>query len=218
MTAKKCLQAISLLFLFFTPFACAQTSEIDQLINALQSKYNGLSTLSADFTQLYTARNERARRESGRLNLKKPGKMRWDYTSPETKLFISDGRTLYEYATADRFATRSSVKESDDLRAPLMFLLGRGNLRRDFKSIQFSGESPAQAGNKVLRLIPKRAQDFRELLLEIDPGSLQIQRLTLVGGDGGRSDFLFSNIRENAPLSESLFQFKPPAGVKVIDN
>src|SRR5262249_5774826 len=83
-------------FLGFNPRAAAQ-SELDQIINALQTKYNKLSSLAADFTQVYTPPGGRAKRESGRLLLKKPGKMRWDYTTPETKLFISDGKWLYEY-------------------------------------------------------------------------------------------------------------------------
>jgi outer membrane lipoprotein carrier protein len=215
---KKSLLALTFLFTLNSLSAAAQPLELDQLIKALQAKYNKMSSLSADFTQIYTAPGEKTRRESGQLLLKKPGKMRWDYTSPEGKLFISDGRVIYEYVAADKFATRTSVKETDDLRAPFMFLLGRGNLRRDFKRIEFAQESPVKAGNKVLRMIPKRAQDFRELVIEIEPAGLQISRLALIDGGGGRSDFLFANIRENPPVNSSQFIFKPPAGVEVRNN
>ena len=215
---KKYLVATLFLFLFNQYFASAQTSELDQLINALQTKYNKLSALAADFTQIYTAPGERTRQESGHLLLKKPDKMRWDYTIPDSKLFVSDGKAIYEFVPGEKLATRTLVKESDDLRAPFMFLLGRGNLRRDFKRIEFAGESPAKAGGKVLRLVPKRAQVFRELLIEVEPNSLQIRRLALINNDGGRSDFLFSNLRENPPVSEAQFIFKPPAGVEVRNN
>ena len=213
-------QSIKLLTLGFlfclTPLVQAQ-DDLASLINALQAKYNNLSTLAADFTQAYHAPGERARREGGKLLLKKPGRMRWDYTSPEKKLFISDGKWLYEYVEAERMATRSSVKESADLRAPFAFLLGRGNLRRDFKTIEFASEQPTRAGNRVLRLVPKRTQDFRELLIEVEPGSLQLARLVLIDRNNARSDFLFSNVRENAPVSEAQFAFKAPAGVKVVE-
>lgn len=203
-----------LLGLFFS-FAPNQPSELDLLINNLQAKYNKLSSLAADFTQIYNAPGQKSRRESGHLLLKKPGKMRWDYTSPEAKLFLSDGKWLYEYVAAERYASRSAVKESGDLRAPFAFLLGRGNLRRDFKIIEFAKESPARAGNKVLRMVPKRAADFKELIIEIDPNNLQLARLTLVESGGARSDFLFSNLRENAPVADAQFIFKAPAGVEV---
>ncbi|MEK7833639.1 MAG: outer membrane lipoprotein chaperone LolA [Acidobacteriota bacterium] len=189
---------------------------MDQLIDGLQAKYNKLASLSADFTQIYTG--SQTRRESGRVLLKKPGKMRWDYASPETKLFISDGKTLYEYVPAEKYASKSSIKDSGDMRAPFAFLLGRGNLRRDFKKIEFAKEAPARAGNKVLRMVPKRAADFRELLVEIEPTSLQIVRLTLIESGGSRSDFLFSNVRENVLVGEDQFKFKAPPGVEVRSN
>jgi outer membrane lipoprotein carrier protein len=206
---------LTILALVISPGVNAQKSELDQLVSSLQSKYNKLRSMAADFTQVYTAPGERTRRESGRLLLKKPGRMRWDYTSPETKLFVSNGRVIYEYIPSDKYATKSSVKESDDLRAPFMFLLGRGNLQRDFKLIEFARESPVKSGNKVLKLVPKRAQDFSELMIEVEPVSLQISRLSFIDDDQGRSDFIFSNISENVPASSSQFSFKPPPGVEV---
>ncbi|MDX2041960.1 MAG: outer membrane lipoprotein chaperone LolA [Acidobacteriota bacterium] len=198
------------------PMAAGQSPELNQLIDGLQAKYNKLTSLSADFTQIHTG--SQTRRESGRVLLKKPGKMRWDYTSPEAKLFISDGKSLYEYVAAEKYASKTSIKESGDMRAPFAFLLGRGNLRRDFKTIEFAKEAPARAGNKVLRMVPKRAADFRELLVEVEPTSLQIARLTLVESGGARSDFLFSNVQENPAVSPAQFVFKAPPGVEVRSN
>src|SRR5215471_693522 len=143
-----CLVRNLLIALTLSASAVLSTSadqELDQLIRGLQSKYSRLVSLSADFTQIYTAPGERTRRETGRMLLKKPGKMRWNYTTPEPKLFVSDGRTMYEYVPAERLATRVKVRDSSDLRAPFMFLLGRGDLRRDFSRIEFSGEAPARA-------------------------------------------------------------------------
>jgi outer membrane lipoprotein carrier protein len=215
---KKTLMAVSFLFitLFLHPtFGSAQSSELDQLVTGIQRKYNKLKTLSVEFTQIHTSPSEGTRQESGRLLLRKPGRMRWDYTSPENKLFVSNGRVMYEWVPTDKYATKMSVKESDDMRAPFMFLLGRGNLRGEFKLIEFAKESPSRAGNKVLRMIPKRTQEFRELMIEVEPNSLQLSRLSFVDNDGSRSDFLFSNIRENIPAKLELFRFNPPPGVEV---
>lgn len=191
--------------------------ELGRLVDGLQAKYKRLSTLSADFHQIFTGPGERTRRESGHLLLKKPGKMRWDYSNPETKLYVSDGRVIFEYLPSERIATRTRVKDANDLRAPFMFLLGRGDLRRDFKRIEWANESPVRAGNKVLRLIPKRVEEFRELLIEIEPANLQLARLSFADGDGARSDFIFSNLRENVTLVDAQFKFEPPAGVQVIN-
>jgi len=212
---RKPIFAFVLLVFACRSLAAGQGVDLTQLINDLQAKYNRLSSLSADFTQIYTASGGKSRRESGRLLLKKPGKMRWDYASPETKLFISDGKYLYEYVPAERYASRTSIKSSGDMRAPFAFLLGSGNLRKDFKRIELTKESPARAGNVVLKMIPKRGADFRELLVEIEPNSLQLSRLTLIESSGARSDFLFSNVRENPAANNSQFTFKAPEGVEL---
>jgi outer membrane lipoprotein carrier protein len=210
--------ALLLACLFFNALAVGAQSELDRMINGLQSKYNKISTLSADFAQVHTSRDQRERRESGRLLLKKPGRMKWDYTDPEEKHFISDGKWLYEYVVAEKSVTRSSIKETGDMRAPFAFLLGQGNLRQEFRRIEFAKESPVKAGNKVLRLLPKHLQDFDELLIEFDPSSFQLERLSIVEPDRDRSDFIFSNIKENVPAPSAEFVFKAPPGVEVRDN
>jgi outer membrane lipoprotein carrier protein len=204
---------IATLLLFQAP---EPAKPLSRLVDDLQKKYDNLKSLSTDFVQVYTSGSERSRRETGRLLLKKPGKMRWDYSSPEAKVFVSDGKVIYEYVPSERLATRTPVKESDDLRAPFMFLLGRGNLRRDFKRIELGVEAPAKAGNHVLRLVPNRNGNFRELLVEVDPDSLIIARLSIIESGGSRSDFIFSNMQENVHLADDRFTFKPPAGVRVV--
>lgn len=194
-------------------FSGVVAQDKERLIDALQAKYNRLGTFSADFTQIHTSPGEPTRRESGHLLLKKPGKMRWDYSGAEKKLFLSDGRFVYEYVPSDGFATRASLKEADDMRAPFAFLLGRGDLRKDFQRFELGVESPARAGNTVLRMIPRREQDFRALIVEFDSVTLQLQRLSFVDQNGSRSDFLFSGVQENIPAVDSRFAL--PAGVEV---
>jgi outer membrane lipoprotein carrier protein len=210
--------ALLLAFLFINALAVSAQTDLNKAINGLQAKYNKISTLSAEFSQVHTERGQRERRESGRLLLKKPGKMKWNYTVPEEKLFISDGKYIFEYVKSDNYITRSSVKDSEDLRAPFAFLLGQGNLRSEFRRIEFAKESPLKAGNKVLRMLPRRLQDFEELLIEFDPFSFEMYRLTIVKQGGDRSDFIFSNIRENVTASSREFVFKAPPGVEVRDN
>ena len=210
--------ALLLAFLSFSALAVGAQSELDRMINGLQSKYNKISTLSADFTQVHTSRDQRERRESGSLLLKKPGRMKWDYTTPEEKHFISDGKWLYEYVVAEKSVTRSSLKETGDMRAPFAFLLGQGKLREEFRRIEFAKESPVNAGNKVLRMLPTHLQDFDELLIEFDPNTFQLERLSIIEPDRDRSDFIFSNIKENVSAPSAEFVFKAPPGVEVRDN
>ena len=185
------------------------------LIDGLQNKYARMQGLAADFTQVYFGADGRTAGESGHLILKRPGKAKWEYTQPERKLFISDGRQIFFYVYGERQATVASVKESADPQIPFLFLLGRGNLRRDFNRIEVAAdERPAAAGNVVLLLVPKRAPEaFRQLLVEVSPATAAVQRMVIFERSGARMDFTLSNVRETFVAPDSEFHFSPPAGV-----
>ncbi|MCI0487960.1 MAG: outer membrane lipoprotein carrier protein LolA [Blastocatellia bacterium] len=151
------------------------------MIDGLQRKYSRMKGLAADFVQIYQGSDGRVIRERGRLLLKRPGKARWEYTSPEPKLFISDGKNLYFHVIGEKYAARTSVKQSVDPQVPFLFLLGRGDLRRDFSRIELLGNyTVVDPGNRVLRLFPKRApEEFKELLAEVNPSSFEVNRLVI---------------------------------------
>ncbi len=191
--------------------------DLGTIIDGLQAKYSRMRGLSADFVQVYNGKDGRSARESGQLILKRPGKARWEYTSPERKLFISDGKNVFFYVQGESHAARSSVKQSVDPQIPFLFLLGRGNLRRDFSRIELLNDERATvAGNRMLRLVPNRAPDeFKKLLVEVNPATFEVKRMVIFERSGARMDFVLSNVRENFIAADSQFQFTPPAGVTI---
>ena len=112
---------------------------------------------------------------------------------------------------------KEAVKETFDDRMPLMFLLGRSNLRNEFTQFALLNTKPFLEGTKVVRMYPKRKTDLKELIMEVDPANYQIRRLLLAHSDGSRSEFIFSNIRINTGVPASLFDFKVPPGVQVVE-
>jgi outer membrane lipoprotein carrier protein len=199
--------------------ASAEETELDKLINGLQARYGKMKGLSTEFTQVYRDKSGRNLREQGILILKSPGKMRWNYKEPEEKLFLTDGKKVYFYVPSEKQVTITPIKESDDPRTPFLFLLGRGNLKRDFSRIEIAkDESVVRAGNVVLELLPKKVNDsVRRVFAEINPETLQLVRLALINGSGGRSDFLFSNMKENYLAPDDQFTFTAPNGVKIFN-
>jgi outer membrane lipoprotein carrier protein len=191
--------------------------ELNLLIDGLQKKYAKMAGLAADFVQIYQSPDGRNIRESGHVILKRPGKARWEYTTPERKLFLSDGKNIYFHVYGERQATRSSIKESADPQIPFLFLLGRGNLRRDFSRIEMlNDERAVESGNKMLRLVPNRApEEFKRLLVEVNPVTFQVRRLVIFERSGARMDFLLNNTQENFIASENEFRFTPQAGVTI---
>jgi outer membrane lipoprotein carrier protein len=200
-----------------TRITTLQAVSVAELIDGLQRKYSHMRGIAADFVQVFQGNDGRTIRESGHLLLKRPSKTRWDYSEPERKLFVSDGKNVFFYVLGEKHATKSSIKESVDPQIPFLFLLGRGNLRRDFSRIELvSSERAVTPGNVVLKLVPKRApEEFRQLLVEVSPGSFEVKRLVIFERSGARMDFLLSNVRENYVAPDVQFKFTAPAGVTI---
>jgi len=193
----------------------AQSYDLNNLIDGLQRKYSRMQGLGADFVQVYRGSDGRIIREAGQLLLRRPGKARWEYTSPERKLFLSDGKNVYFYVYGEKTATISPIKETVDPQIPFLFLLGRGNLRRDFSRIEIAaGEASAGSDHQVLRLFPKKApEEFKQLLVEVNSSSFEVKRMVIFERSGARMDFFLSNVRENFVAADEQFRFTAPPGV-----
>ena len=190
------------------------------LAQSLQHKYDTIHDFSADFTHTYEGGVlHKQITERGHVLVKKPGKMKWEYTSPEKKLFISDGVRVYSYIPADRQVIVGAVPKDDQPGAPILFLAGKGNLVRDFTSS--IGEVPkgSPADSDALKLVPKAAQpDYDWLLLVIDHQTLALRALVTMDGQGGRSSISFVNLKENVSPADKEFAFNIPRGVDVIND
>jgi outer membrane lipoprotein carrier protein len=187
---------------------------------ALQRKYDGIKDFSTDFVHGYEGGVLRKRlTERGRLLVKKPGKMRWEYTSPEQKLFVSDGMKMYSYLPQEKQVIVSSIPAEDHATTPTLFLAGKGNLTRDFTASFTDLPAGMPAGGRPLKLVPKiRQPDYDWLVLVVDPATLAIRGLVTGDAQGGKSSFSFSNLKENIGLADREFAFKIPRGVDVVNS
>src|SRR5437763_13179289 len=112
--------------------AAAVAVTATDLAQSLQHKYDTVRDFSADFVHTYQGGVlHKQITERGHVLIKKPGKMRWEYTSPEKKLYISDGVRIYSYTPEDKQVIVSAVPR-DEQAGALLFLAGKGNLIRDF--------------------------------------------------------------------------------------
>jgi len=198
--------------------ARAGDSTAPELAAALQKKYDGIKDFSADFSHDYEGGVLRKKiTERGHLLVKKPGKMRWDYSAPEPKQFVSDGVKMYSYIPQDKQVIVATVPPDEDAPTPTLFLAGKGNVTRDFTPSLVDLPPGMPAGSRALKLIPKAKQrDYDWLVLVLDPASLAIRGLLTVDAQGGKSSFSFTNLKENVGLADKEFAFKIPRGVDVV--
>ena len=205
------------------------------VLRALEARYHHAQTLKAAFYERYSDSSSAGEgsAESGIVYFSQPGRMRWEYESPEQKLFIVDATNVWFYVPADRTVSRAKVKESSDWRTPLALLTGKSDISKLCRSIEIleSAKTPATTEdsenrssnpeNTVLRCVPKREpadtdQEIREVLLESDPES-HLVRLIIRQPGNLETEFRFANWQENLPIAETMFHFAPPPGVTVVD-
>jgi len=113
----------------------------------IDAHYRRAATLKARFYERFSDGAGAASAESGVVYFSKPGRMRWEYESPEQKLFIVDGANVWFYVPADRTASRAKIAESSDWRTPLAFLTGKTDLARLCRNIEIVDDAGAQDAN-----------------------------------------------------------------------
>lgn len=204
--------------LLLAPVLLGAETTAPELAQALQKKYDTIRDFSADFVHAYEGGVLRKQvTERGRLLVKKPGKMRWDYTAPEPKQFVSDGVKMYSYIPQDKQVIVSTIPAEDEATTPTLFLAGKGKLIRDFTASLIDVPKGMPPGTRALKLVPKvRQKDYDWLVLVVDPATLDLRGLVMVDAQGGVSSFSFGNLEVNAGLADKTFAFKIPRGVDVV--
>jgi outer membrane lipoprotein carrier protein len=192
--------------------AAASEPALQTLIEGVEHHYNRAQTLSIGFTETYQIAGTQRPPETGNLLLKKPGRMRWTYNKPSGKLFVSNGKSVFLYTAADNRVERSTLKGSEDMRAPMAFLLGKLDLKREFKS--FETRSAPEGTWLVAHASDKLPYQKVEMLIG---QNFEIQKLSIDGRDQSVLTFQFRDEVVNPNVEASAFQFAVPAGADVVD-
>ena len=208
---------------------------VKQMVGRFEARYRSARTLQATFLERYFENGRIVRTEAGTAYFRRPGRMRWEYESPEKDLFLVDGKTAWFYVPADHTVTRVPAKQSTDLRTPLALLAGEMRVSRVCARVEaVAGEKPERTDDVVLRCVlhqPKSQhesqgatrQDLEDdahqdtVLFEISRDTGELARLLIQQSGGVQIEFKFENWRIDPPLPDPLFRFAPPLGVAIVN-
>jgi outer membrane lipoprotein carrier protein len=194
--------------------AAAAPPPLDALFKGVETRYNKAQSLQVFFHESYSAPQRPKMTESGTLRLRKPGRMRWDYTDPAGKLFLADGKSIYLYTPANNQVEKMKMKESEDMRVPLAFLLGKLNFDKEFQDF----ETREADGVTWISAKPK-SDNLPYTKVSFAVGAdYRIHRLQVTGYDRSVTDFAFDEEKINPPMNEKIFRFQLPAGAKLVED
>lgn len=194
----------------------ASGQDVHAIAAKVDDHYNHLSSLRAGYMEHYSGMGQQ-KTEAGTLLLKKPGRMRWQYSSG--KLFVLDGKYAVSYTPGDAQAERIPAKQLDDMRSPLRFLLGHTRLEKELDNLQAASGAKGEvtlSGTPHYEMSPGD-QRVSKLSVTVVSATGIIKGLRIDEIDGTVTEFRFQDIRENVPATDADFRFVPPSGVTVVD-
>lgn len=203
------------LFCAAAPAGASAAADEAHVLDSLQKSYDSAVDFVADFrqeTELKTL--ARSLKAHGKLYFKRPGRMLWRYEEPKGQFVLADGKNLYYYQPEQGQVLKSPLKSAFRSDIPLSFLLGIGNLKKEFKATLKGLEE----GLYVLRLEPRgELGGFGEIHMAVDPDAFNIHWSRIRDAAGNVTMIRFTQMRKGTGLKDSLFRLQLPEGVDVIE-
>jgi outer membrane lipoprotein carrier protein len=194
------------------PVFAAPDEDLDRMLKGVQDRYNHAKTLQVSFNETYTVQGRPRQTESGRLTLRKPGRMRWDYSAPAGKLFVSDGKDVYLYTPEGKRVEKMKLKESEDMRAPLAFLLGKLDFKKEFRDFDMNPEG----ANFVITAKAKADKLPDEDIRVTATQEFVVTNLVITGQDKSVLTFAFAGEKLNPAVNDDSFKFQMPPGATMV--
>ncbi len=201
------MKALLAALLVAAPAAQAPDAAAASLARKVQAFYERTKDLEARFQQTYTYSGFGRRQvSSGKLEVKKPGMMRWDYATPAPKTVAVKGSRLVQYEPEENQAYVDERFDASAMSAAVTFLLGKGDLVREF--------DVSQDGSGALLLRPKQPDARVEsIALTVAPDG-QVTATRVVDGAGNVNELRFEGVRRNVGLKDSAFDVNLPKDVR----
>jgi outer membrane lipoprotein carrier protein len=191
--------------------AFAADAPLSDLLKTVEQRYNHTDTLQVLFHLDYAKVGHAHRKESGVLDLRKPGRMRWEYSDPQGKLAIGDGKFFWQYFPDRNEVEKTPLRDSDD--SPIAFLLGRLHFEKEFQNLQ---GKPEGADTRITAQPKTDALPYTGVELLVTHEG-RIREVKVTGFDNGVMTYTFDQEKMGPKLEEKLFQFQMPKGAQMVE-
>ena len=189
------------------------SKDLKPVLDRLQRHYRDTNSFSAKFNEEVTTVGAPVRKRQGTVSFRKPGRMRWDFDDPEKQTIVSDGETLYSYDPDLNQVVETPLKQALKSSSATSFLLGIGNINRDFKA---AFAHPATPTGLIDLVLDAKTGGYK-IEIGLDPKTYNLMTLTLIDQLGDVTRIAFSDIHDNVELPDSSFAFKAPPGADIVN-
>ena len=188
------------------------SKDLKRVLDRLQKHYHDTKSFTAKFNEELATVGAPKRQRQGTVSFRKPGRMRWEFETPEKQTIVSDGETLYSYDPDLNQVVETPLKQALKSSSATSFLLGIGNINRDFKAAFASPPTPTG----LIDLILDAKTGGYKIEVGLDQKTYNLMKLTLTDQLGDVTKIDFSEIHDNVALPDSIFAFKAPPGADIV--
>jgi len=178
-------------------------------VQAIQSKYQSISDLQANFVQTtYVEVLEKTINDSGIFSMKKPGRLRIEYTGEHPRKYISNGKKLWVVDEELRQVETLDMSRKNIPSEALEFLNGFGDMERLFDVTTMTCRKALPKDHICLQLTPNgRNAQHKQLHCEFGPDGI-LKKMEIYNKSGNVSTYVFSNVKVNSGLDDALFKIR----------
>ncbi len=188
---------------------------LDAILAAVEKRYSGPG-FAADFFQHSTLKAmDISDSAQGRIWVKRPAKMRWEYYKPEKQTVISNGRRLWIYRPLDKQVMVGEAPDMFGQGKGAAFLSDMNQLRKNFEIALAHSQNPAYWRIKLVPLNPK--SEIVKIFISISRKNYCAEQIVTYNAYGDETRIVISNYDFQASLPEALFEFDPPENVELIE-
>lgn len=198
-------------------FVCgAKIDKGEEILASVQSQYGKIRGMKARFTQeSFLAALDVTEGSAGTVWVSQPGQMKWLYTTPEAQTFLISNETLWFYQPEANQLLIDSFKTAFATDVPVSFLMGVGDLGRDFKLV---GACKSSLG-VILELRSRKANDetLKAFKLLVSPSDYSPIGAQVVDAGDNRTTIVLQGIERTDVVSADIFRPDFPTGIDVMD-
>jgi outer membrane lipoprotein carrier protein len=196
--------------------------EAHDIVKHIQARYEKTKDLQADFVQKTKIEGfERPVTSSGKVYIKKPGRLRWEYLEPANEQIYVTHDDVKVYVPEHKQVLIGKLTQMAASQAPLELLQGVGKLEESFEIQPTVGKERGVGGIRLITLFPKpneqeSTRNLQKIIVEVFPKTYFLRTVSLYEISGNVATFEFSDLKPNMGLTNEVFDFKIPSDVEVV--
>jgi len=205
---KKAVTLLLIILLYSIQGFSVEQDNLDSVVDGVQKKYEQINNFHAAFIQEAEVKAlNKVQKADGEVWFKKPGKMRWNYNTPNKDQVVSDGKTLWFYDEEEKQVIETPLNQVSETQSTSTLLSGLGNIKELFNASFTEPGEINPNGGYLIDLVPKGDEEYNKVTISVNKKDMMVNTIYLYDPFGNLTKVKLNDIKIDGGVSDSLFDF-----------